>query len=57
VIKPWRMPLVAENIPPDIGARLNEVRLESITEELRLEKDKPPPPPIRYGRNPPKLPA
>jgi hypothetical protein len=51
------MPPVVEDILPEIGARLNEARLESITETLRLEKDKPPPPPIRYGMNPPKLPA
>ena len=46
-------------IPVDIGARLNEVRELSITELLRVENERPLPPPLlmRYGMKPPKLPA
>jgi hypothetical protein len=46
-------------IPVDIGARLNDVRGDSITELLRVENETPLPPPLlmRYGMKPPKLPA
>ena len=46
-------------IPLDIGARLNDVRNDSTTELLRVDNERPLPPPLlmRYGMKPPKLPA
>jgi hypothetical protein len=46
-----------EDIPPAIGDRLNDVRLEPIAEDSRDPRERLRPPPREYGMKPPKLPA
>jgi len=57
VPKSWPMPPCIVVIPPVIGDKLNDVRVDPIADVARDVKERLLPPPMRYGMKPPKLPA
>jgi hypothetical protein len=55
--EPAPIPPDIEDIPPESGERLNDVRADPIAAVERDRKESSEPPPIRLGMNPSNIPA